>query len=105
MSYAGPPSQAEMNRNRGRNHHNNVYETGNSSKQQRTFEAQPSQNQNLNHENRVVGTSGGFGGRGNGAVMMSYSPPKDRIKEIKKQKKGKTSKPLSKVSSNQGIRN
>lgn len=65
MSYAGPPSQQEINRNRNRIQHNNTYDNSNkpSHKSQKRIDTQERE-------------GGGFGQ--GGAIMMSYSPPKNR---------------------------
>lgn len=74
MSYAGPPSQAELNRNRGRNHHNNTYGDTRSGYQPRA----------LDYEN-----VGGMARGGGGGIVLSYSPPKDRSRPAAKQAKPK----------------
>jgi hypothetical protein len=68
MSYAGPPSQEEINRNRNRHIHNQNYQS-------------PIQ-ENIQSEgfNRNRG--------GSGAVVMSYSPPQNRNNKLQK-KQGK----------------
>lgn len=71
MSYAGPPSHAEMNRNRGRAHHNNTY----------AFDHQ--QPKVLDYDNEAVG---GMARGGGGGVVLSYSPPKDRSRPAKQAK-------------------
>ncbi len=60
MSYVGPPSQAEINRNKGRNLHSNMYENS----------RRPSD------YNKTQESGGGFGG--GGGIVLSYSPPRDR---------------------------
>lgn len=75
MSYAGPPTEAEMNRNRGRKHHNNTYD-----RREDTYNDDP-----MNRSREI----GGGGMAKGGGMIISYSPPRNRDKDSKAKPKGK----------------
>lgn len=71
MSYAGPPSQAEINRNKGRNLHTNAYDNDRNRPQE--------YNRTLDYE-----SGGGMARGGAGGIVLSYSPPRERANNNKK---------------------
>ncbi|CDW80525.1 UNKNOWN [Stylonychia lemnae] len=72
MSYAGPPTQAEINRNLGRNHHTNAYDTNYRNQPKGSF-----QNKNTGGSFKNENT-GGMSRGGGGGIILSYSPPRER---------------------------
>eukprot|EP00347_Sterkiella_histriomuscorum_P024224 403331881 len=85
MSYVGPPSQAEINRNKGRQPYANMYDSGygpnndrqaDYGRQNDNYNQQPRYQQQ--HDNHYEENTGGMMRGGTGGIMLSYSPPKDR---------------------------
>jgi hypothetical protein len=88
MSYAGPPSQAEINRNKGRTHHANAYSSGNTSAMRNNwYEPQYTQQPSTVMEEQYSPDENDSGNivvkqrKGGCAVVMSYSPPNEKDKK------------------------